>query len=358
MAPPSSNRETASDAGASQGKVSQAIKNQVAQSEARVLRVPPLPVPRARIAFVGDRLVRLTDDALLVSALAAQSKPNHSAATKRFGLKRSRQLAVLTDGSVLAIGDQSTLLLARKAGEPKQEPRVSLLPGSRLYPELRWPGFSVLLPASGELLSYRLDQEDHNLSYLLPATGAARASLQDPICDLARNGALICASDGRLLRWFPGSTPKSLGRLPPGHAVWRVLTGRRADQVTLIRSDGRSERYWLGPPLKLLGQFDLPWMPFEVVRNGEAYVEIRLEEAESLPRRWSIVVVDDHGERLYQELLGPDPDPTETADWMATVLDWRDLASHPRRSWFAVREGKRIRVIDWHRRATLLDEQP
>jgi len=357
-APRGSSQKAALDAGARHRQVSAAVKNQLARSEAQILRVPPLPTPRARIAFADDRLVRLTDDALLVSALPAQSEPDQSGKAKRFELEQPRQLAVLADGSVLAIGGQRTLLLARGAGEPKQIPRVSLLPGSRLYPELRWPGFSVLLPASGELLRYRLDQEEHDLPYLLPAASAARASLQDPICDLARNGTLICESGGQLFRWFPGSTPKSLGKLPPGHAVWRVLAGRRADRVTLIRSDGHSELYWLGPPLKNLGNFDLPWMPFEVVLCGKDYVELRLEESESQRRHWSVVVVDEHGEPLYQELLGADPDPTKTANWMATVVDWRDLASCRKRSWFAVREGKRVRVIDWRREATVLDEQP
>ncbi len=337
-----------------QQRLTEEVEKELAQASAQGRPLTPRPKPPNDLAFVGNRLAMVTDTDLVVHQII-EAGGAYRAKVRRWPVPDPVHLVALGDGTLVALGKEQTSIIYPDRRPPKKEGRLVLFPDSVLSAEPgRSCGFQVWAPSDGTLQRYRIDRPPSVSGIWLPETTLTVPELRGAVCAMASNGAWLCVLDGELVRYFPHGRPTNLGSLGPGSPITRVLPTARADRVFVVREDGRAHELRLGPPLRILSHLDLPYLPFEVAKGSSTLLELRVARQPSQSAHFSLMVLSEQGEPLFELGLLPDPAAAPGQDRATQSFGYRSIAAHPQKPWIAWREGKSLRALDWRKRLPLV----
>jgi len=256
-----------------------------------------------------------------------------------------RAVAHGVDGSLFAIGASDCARLEPRAKLAKHSPHVTFLPGSLLWADLEEPShFFVYYPEDEQLFWYPFESE---AGAFLPIDATFHLEgCQEPLVQL-RDGAIVCRTATGYVRKAPRGS-RSIFSLPPGaDPPIRLLPGQRLDEFFAISRAGEVLHLRLTPGLPVLARFRLPAPAYAAVANTDALAFVLVKSPESgQPRRWTLLVTDFAGlPRLQIELPGDSPGADE--DWLAAVVEDKNLAISGFEPLVAVGGASRVAVWDY-----------
>ncbi|HYP75078.1 MAG TPA: hypothetical protein VER12_03950 [Polyangiaceae bacterium] len=256
-----------------------------------------------------------------------------------------RAVAHGTDGSLFAIGASGGALLDPRAKTVKRFPRVTFLPGSRLLPDLEGPShFFVFYPEEPQLYWYPFAAAHDSI---LPFESSfALDGCREPMTQL-RDGAIVCCTARGFLRQAPRGSRAEFSFAQSDDPPVRLLPAMRLDEFFAVSRAGEVLQLRLNGGLQLLARFRLPAPPYAAVSNTEAlaFVLVSPPQADQT-RRWSLLVTDLEGRTRFDTEL-PAMTPSAEEDWLAAVVEDKNLAISAFQPLVAVGGQRRLSVWDY-----------
>lgn len=313
-------------------------------SSLRTHRLPisaPL-VQRELLAFGARRLLQASLD----KATFRDSKDGQVITEASIGAVRA--VAHGPDGSLFALGSSASALLEPRMKVVKRFSHVTFLPNSRLWPDLESSThFFVYYPEEFQLYFYPFTSAP---GPLLPIEASFRLDgCREPMTQL-RDGAIVCRTATGFLRQAPRGSRAEYA-LPSSMAgddsPSRLLPGMRLDEFYVITREGEVLHLRISSELLLLSRFRLPSPAYAVAGNTEALAFVQVSEPLSdQPRRWSLLVTDLEGRPRFEHEL-PSLEPGADEDWLATVVEDKNLAISGFEPLVAVGGARRVTVWDY-----------
>lgn len=295
--------------------------------------------PSALLAFGRSRLAQASLDKVTFR----DTKQGDVVAEANIGPVRA--VAGAADGSLFAVGASSVARLDSRSKEPKISPHVTFFPGSRLFPDLEEPShFYVFYPVDEHLYSYAFESEAGPF-----ATFEADVRLDgctEPMAQL-RDSAIVCRTKTGFLRKAPRGSRSEFAFAPGGDAPTRLLPGKRLDEFFAVSQAGEVFHLRLNPELLVLARFRLPAPAFAVASNTDVLAFVLVDNpGAGQARRWTLLVTDFEGRpRLTSEL--PARSPSAEDDWLAAVIEDKNLAISGFEPLVAVGGASRVTVWDY-----------
>lgn len=308
----------------------------------RRLEIAPPTVQSELLSFGAQRLVQATFD-----KVTFRDSTQGQVITEA-SLGAPRAVAHGPDGSLFAIGASGGALLEPRAKTVKRFPHVPFLPGSRLLPDLEDPShFFVFYPEGGELYFYPFASQ---ASSLVPIEASFQLQgCREPLTQL-RDNAIVCRTEPGFLRQAPHGTraeyPTPNG-VPSDAPLLRLLPGMRLDEFFAVTRGGEVFHLRLAETLLLLAHFRLPAPPYAAAANTEALAFVLVSDPRSeSSRRWSLLVTDLEGRLRFEREL-PSQAPSAEEDWVAAVVEDKNLAISGFQPLVAVGGPRRVTVWDY-----------
>jgi len=301
----------------------------------RTLNPEPQRQPSSVIAVSGSRIGRIEADALVVV--------DPEAPRKKLTLTLPGAFTVAAaPGTLLAAGKDRLLVLGPGERTPKSMPRPSLLPGSRLMPDLIdaariW----VHHPKSNSLFGYELEQSDSPLLHLVDTAGLSGNG----------EGSFLALADGSFLNFTGGAWERLFVQGKRSEIPWpkskpapfRALRAERLDQFYVLFSDGLLELYQLGTPLVRVWHRNVGALPVDVATSGNTVFLLRAERPERGELTWTLQVIHRKRQDVVIPLGGNDAEAF-MGEWHPRMLARYGLAASPR--WVALGGTGQLRVWD------------
>jgi len=295
----------------------------------------PLAAPEWRLqplATGRHLLVRSKDD-----TIEAYDTANFKLAFEK-ALDGTRGTVELAGGSVAVVGKSETLRIDPGANKPVLLPPIVFMPGTELLPERRDASTLLILERTTRSL---LKQ---------PLAGGADAGRGESLpldeydggpITVMRDGALLYRGSGGVRRALPGGRPRSLAcELVP----WRLLPGRRVDQVWAVAKDGSVELWQVGDRLVIQAKFALGAAPFDAAASTKYFAAVTIDEGSGKPRLFHLRVFTNEGERVLVEELPGGP-AEEGEGWAALAVRDRHLVLGETEPFVAVGGAGALRVL-------------
>lgn len=216
----------------------------------------------------------------------------------------------IAGGSVVVVSSAASYRIDPAAKEPVRLPAIPFLPGTVLVPDRKDSGSLWSVHTAGRVLARQV----------LDITGKRRIDGVFTLADYdggpvtaMRDGALVYRAEGGVRRALPGGVARALkSELVP----WRLLPGRRVDQVWAVADDGRVELWQIADRIGVQTRASLGAPPFDVASNSDYLAGIVVEEGTGAPRRFRLVVLSEKGDAVMREELPMEP-PAEGERWAA-----------------------------------------
>ena len=301
----------------------------VAAVREQQLDLPPRDGPAQRIAFGSGRVAQLGQNELVVR------KTGTFEPVLKLPVRDPRAVADLADGSLLAADADALYHLERDAKTVKRYPRVVFLPGSLLLPDRKQAtNIWILQTLNPSLYHHVLEASDSPLLpfgdvfELGPMVRGGFVAMKD--------GSFLYASERELSRVFPKGKPSRFKLPERGATVQRLLTTRRIDQAWCVWSNGSIELFQVAPQFASIRSWQLPSNPFDVASNDRYVAVLRWERDAQRARRWTLVLLDEKGEKLHSIEVPGAPAPGHGNDWVQAVTRNKTLALSTREPVVAV----------------------
>jgi hypothetical protein len=309
----------------------------VAALREHTLELPARDSPAQRIAFGGRRIAQLGQKELVVRTTS------DFALVLRTPVRDPRAVAELADGSLVAADGDALYHLERDAKALKRYPRVVLLPGSLLLADRKEPkNIWVLHTLKPSLYHHVIEASESPLLPfgdvfdLGPMVRGGFVAMKD--------GSFLYASEGEISRVFPQGK-KSSFKLPAREAkVQRLLTTRRIDHAWCVWSNGSLELFQVAPQLRSVKSWQLPSNAYDVASSDRHIGVLRWERDASGPRRWTLLILSESGEKLHSLEVPSEPAPGHGNDWVQTVTRDKTLVLSTREPVVAVGGVTSLRV--------------
>jgi hypothetical protein len=293
------------------------------------LELPPRDGPAQRIAFGSGRIAQLGQKELVVRTTSDFTE------VLRAPVREPRAVAELADGSLVAADGDALYHLERDAKALKRYSRVVLLPGSLLLADRKesknvW----VLHTVKPSLYHHVLEASNSPLLPfgdffdLGPMLHGAFAAMKD--------GSFLYASEGEVSRVFPKGKKSSFKLPARGARVLRLLTTRRIDQAWCVWSNGSIELFQVAPQFRRVRAWQLPSNAYDVASSDRHVAVLRWDRDTNGPRRWTLVILSENGEKLRSLDVPSEPAPGHGSDWVQTVTRDKTLAISTREPVVAV----------------------
>jgi len=309
------------------------------------LEITAPSVPSALLAFGAGRLLQ----ASLEKATFRDSKQGQVITEASIGAVRA--VAHGSDGSLFAVGASEGARLESRLKVVKHFSHVTFLPGSRLLPDLEQPShFYVYYPVDEQLFWYPFESQR---GWILPIEASFRLDgCREPMTQL-RDGALVCASARGFVRQAPRGSRVEYS-FPAGDDPWIVLLpGMRLDEFFALSKTGQVVHLRLADNLLALARFRLPAPAYAAAANTEALSFILMSNPQAgQTRRWSLLVTDLDGQTRFESAL-PAVAPNADEDWVAAVVEDKNLAISRFEPLVAVGGAKRVTVWDYAQKREL-----
>jgi hypothetical protein len=230
-----------------------------------------------------------------------------------------RAIVAIAGGSLVASARKAALRFDPGAKRAVRLPPIPSLPSTLLLPERRDSSFVWALETrGGVLLRQRL---------VLDPT---RSFDQNVTLEGYEGGAIAVMRDGAMLYRAPGGVrralPESRSRLlATRFDAWRLLPGRRVDQVWAIAPDGSVELWFVGDRLVVQKRFAAGAPPYDAAANSDYLALVVLDEPGNARRRFRLLVFTNEGERVLERELEPGA-PEVGEDWAVRAGENRHVA--------------------------------
>lgn len=305
------------DAEVGEAGAAAAARRFVAELRRTKLDVAARRVPSQRMAFAKDRLVQLTDAALVVY----DTKNMKEAA--RLPMTEPRRVVASSGGELIVATRNEVFRVPRDVSKAERFSRLPLFVDSLLFADKRQESkLWVLHGIDPTLYPYEIAEggklETLDFLALEDFDNRGFAALKD--------GSFAYTAGKQLVRFFPGGKRVELA-LPDGADVWRLLTTRRIDQLWLARSDGKVQLVQLAAAkLSLVKTLELPGA-FDIDSNDSELAILRLErategkdeDAGGSTRSWTVAVFDASGKEQLSVALPLDSPSGSDDDWVRDI---------------------------------------
>jgi hypothetical protein len=233
--------------------------------------------------------------------------------------KDLRAVTEIAGGSVVVIAQDGSLRIDPGAKEPVRLPPLSFLPGTVLVPDRSDSSGLWSVHTAGRVLARQV----------LDITGKRKldgvVSLADydggPVTAM-RDGALLYRAANGVRRARPGGRPHAL---TTEFVPWRLLPGRRVDQVWAIAEDGRVELWQIAERIAVQTRAVLAAPPFDAAASSGYLAAVVVEEGAGVPRRFRLAVLSEKGDEVMRKELEDDA-PSEGERWAALAGRDRHVA--------------------------------
>jgi hypothetical protein len=255
----------------------------------------------------------------------------------------------IAGGSVVVAAKDASYRIDPGAKEPARLAPIPFLPGTVLVPDRKDSGSLWSVHSRGRVLAR------HVLDIAGKRSIEGVFTLADydggPVTAM-RDGALVYRAEGGVRRALPGGSARPLkSELVP----WRLLPGRRVDQVWAIADDGRVELWQIADRIVVQVRASLGAAPFDVASNDEYLAAIVVEEGTGAPRRFRLLVLSEKGEEVMSEALPVEP-PAEGERWASIAGRNRHVALADADSLLGVGGPGGVRVLRIPGGATVLSK--
>lgn len=303
------------------------------------LEIAPPTVQSALLSFGTDRLVQATVDKVTFR----DSKQGQVITEASIGAVRA--VAHGPDGSLFAIGATGSARLEPRMKVAKHFPRVPFLPGSELLPDLEGPGhFFVYYSEDAQLYWYPFSSE---ISSILPIEASFHLEgCLEPIAQL-RDNAIVCRTATGFLRQAPRGSRTEFNFPSSDDPLVRLLPGMRLDEFFAISKAGEVLQLRLAGNLAVVARFRLPGAVYAAAANTDTLAFVSMSSPQpGQPRRWSLRVTDFEGHARFETNL-PATAPSADEDWLAAVVEDKNLAISVFEPLIAIGGAKRVTVWDY-----------
>jgi hypothetical protein len=309
----SERRDAAMFAPSGPSRRERAVASVVASVRGRELRIGAPEWQLQPLAFGRGLLVRLAADRVEAYAMPAGER------LFEHPLEAPRGTVEIAGGSVVVVAGDQSLRVDPGAREPVRLPAVPFLPGTVLVPDRRDSSGLWSVHVAGRVLARHVlaISDRRTVQGVVPLTdydGGPVAAMRD--------GALVYRAKNGVRRALPG------GRAHPlkcDIVPWRLLAGRRVDQVWAIAANGDVELWQIADRIVVVARHTLGAAPFDVAANSEYLAAVVVEEGTGAPRRFRLVLLSEKGEAVLRHDLGGDP-PVEGERWAALAGQDRHVA--------------------------------
>jgi hypothetical protein len=290
-----------------------AVASVVASVRARELRIGAPEWQLQPLAFGRRLFVRLAADRVEVYAMPAGEH------LYDYPVEAPRGTVEIAGGSVMVVAPRQSLRINPGAKEPIRLPPVPFLPGTLLVPDRRDSSGLWSVHVAGRLLARHLlaISDRRTLQGVVPLVDYDGG----PITAM-RDGALVYRANDGVRRAFPGGRAHALRSAV---VPWRLLPGRRVDQVWAIAASGEVELWQTGDKIAVLARHALGAAPFDVAANSAYLAAVVVEEGSGAPRRFRLVVLSEKGEAVLRRDLGTDA-PVQGERWASLAGQDRYVA--------------------------------
>ncbi len=265
------------------------------------------------LAFGKNLFVRLAENKVEVYSIP------EAALLFELPIEEPRGVVEIAGGSVVVVAKELTLRIDPGAKQPVRLPAVPFLPGTVLVPDRKDSGGLWSAHSAGKVLA----------RHVLDITGERSVEGVVPLTDYdggpitaMRDGVLIYRAADGVRRALPGGRTH---KLKSEFVPWRLLPGRRVDQVWAVGTDGLVELWQVGERIavKLQAAFGAP--PFDVASSSDYLAAVVVQEGRGAPRRFGLVILSEEGDVMHSEDLGVDA-PVGGEKWAAVAGRDRHVA--------------------------------
>ena len=303
------------------------------------LEIAAPSVQSTRLAFGTNRLLQASLD----KATFRDSRQGHVITEASIGAVRA--VAHGPDGCLFAVGASGGALLDPRAKAAKYFPHVAFFPGSELLADLEGPShFFVYYPENTQLYWYPFTSK---ASPILPIEASFRLEgCLSPMAQL-RDGAIVCRTATGFLRQAPRGSRTELS-FPLGDDLpVRLLPGMRLDEFFAVSRAGEVLHLRMAGGLVLLARFRLPAPAYAATANTEALAFVLVSKPKpGQARRWSLLVTNFEGQARFESDL-PSAPPSAEEDWLAALVEDKNLAISGFEPLVAVGGASRVSVWDY-----------
>jgi hypothetical protein len=257
--------------------------------------------------------VRLASD-----RVEAYSMPSGDVLIER-PAKDLRAVVEIAGGSVVVVAQGGSLRIDPFAKEAVRLPPLSFLPGTVLVPDRSDSSGLWSVHTAGRVLARQV----------LDISGKRKLDAVVPLADYdggpvtaMRDGALVYRAANGVRRARPGGRPRALAT---DFVPWRLLPGRRVDQVWAIAEDGKAELWQVAERIAVTARASLGAPPFDVASSSGYLAAVVVEEGTGAPRRFRLVVLSDGGNEVMRKEL-EEGAPAEGERWAALASRDRYVA--------------------------------
>ncbi len=283
----------------------------------RRVGLPLVAEPSQRLVFTRGRLAILGEHEVVVRRV-----PSFEIVAKA-SLSLGYALTELADSSLLVVSGGETLRLEEGKTRFQSLPRVSFFPGAALMGDRsRAQQFWIFEARSASLYRYEPWGEDAGARAL--PNSAALPDFDNRGFALLKDGAFVYTTASGLRRFFTSAKRTQLSFDGLGAGVTRIFSARRLDQAWLVASDGGLRLVSLTNPVRVLQTLALPSGIYDIQIDDERIVLLRSEP--SSERRWELCVYDVSGERRWCEALPGQAASGSNDDWVARIVQNKNLA--------------------------------
>lgn len=293
------------------------------------------------LAFGAQRLLQASVDK------ATFRESQHGEVITEASIGAVRAVAHGPLGALFALGTSGGALLEPRVKTATRFPRVPFLPGSRLLADLESSTrFFVYYSDVAQLYSYPFVAE---ANAIWPVEASFHLEgCNEPIAQL-RDGAIVCRSSKGFVRQAPRGSRvefeyKGLSDEDP---LMRLLPGMRLDEFFGVTRGGEVFHLRLAGGLSLLARFRLASPPYAAAANTEALAFILVSDPRpDQTRTWSVLVTDFDGHARFRAEL-PSAVPSAEDEWLATLVEDKNLAISTFEPLVAVGGSRRVTVWDY-----------
>jgi len=313
-----SSAEAAQEA-ARRARAAQLIAAELSAIHEQKLKIVPPREPIAQLAFGKDWLAVAASDKVIFRNVAS-GEPVFEADTGAV-----QAVVEGAGGELVALGEKSSFWLLPSDPKPKPFSRVVFFPRSQLQPDREDPlHFYLFDSADAELAHYSMTETSG--PFLLAETYYPFDDYLGAL-GLLRDGAFVYATVGGGLTRNAPRGRKTDFKLPPGTSEpWRLLPGKRLDDVFSVGRAGQVVQFRLEAGLPALLRFHLPEPPVEAAAGPDALAFVLASAPRAgAARHWSLLVTDLAGQTRFRvDLPAPHEEPDE--GWMARLVKDKSLA--------------------------------
>lgn len=326
-------RPTPSAAASGPSPGARAVASLVASVRSRELRLAAPSVELQPLAFGRKLFVRLASDRVEAFSMPSGSLLfEHPASDLRAAVE-------IAGGSVVVIAQGGSLRIDPGAKEAVRLPAMSFLPGTVLVPNRSDSSRLWSVHTAGRVLARQV----------LDISGKRKLEGVTPLADYdggpvtaMRDGALVYRAASGVRRALPG------GRAHPlktDFVPWRLLPGRRVDQVWAVAEDGKVELWQIADRIAVSARASLGAPPFDVASSSGYLAAVVVEEGTGAPRRFRLVVLSDAGDEVMRKELESET-PAEGERWAELAGRDRHIALADADPWVAVGGPSSVKVFE------------